>query len=144
MSTGHLFLLKVSGHFSVPLLDMAVVRFYSNEAVGGRALQRAAKLYPQLSITSELCYNVELTGKRPAARDVEVVTCSRSGRIFHPPPPDTVLPVWFSAAGCQSLSAEQKEVLLWVFRPPLQTEPLSEKPNLTEGSGEKLVEIGPR
>ncbi|XP_068174777.1 phosphoribosylformylglycinamidine synthase isoform X2 [Antennarius striatus] len=86
---------------------MAVVRFYSNEAVSGRALQRAAKLYPHLSITSELCYNVELTG-------------------------------------CQSLSAEQREVLLWLFRPPLQIEPLSESPNLTEGSGEKLVEIGPR
>uniref|UniRef100_A0A4W6D2E1 Phosphoribosylformylglycinamidine synthase n=1 Tax=Lates calcarifer TaxID=8187 RepID=A0A4W6D2E1_LATCA len=48
------------------------------------------------------------------------------------------------ASGCESLSAEQKEVLLWLFRPPLQAEPLSEKPNLTEGSGEKLVEIGPR
>lgn len=41
---------------------MAVVRFYSPEAVRGRALQRAAKLNPQLSIISELCYNVELTG----------------------------------------------------------------------------------
>lgn len=86
---------------------MAVVRFYSNEGVKGRGLQRAAKLYPELSITTELCYNVELTG-------------------------------------CESLSTEQKEVLLWLFRPPLQAEQLSEKPNLTEGSGEKLVEIGPR
>lgn len=51
---------------------------------------------------------------------------------------------FFSAAGCESLSAEQREVLLWLFRPPLQAEPLSEKPNLTEGSGETLVEIGPR
>ena len=42
---------------------MAVVQFYSNEAVKGRALQRAAKLFPQLSITTELCYNVELTGE---------------------------------------------------------------------------------
>lgn len=49
-----------------------------------------------------------------------------------------------SAAGCESLSEEQKEVLLWLFHPPLQAEPLSEKPNLTEGNGEKLVEIGPR
>lgn len=49
-----------------------------------------------------------------------------------------------SAVGCECLSAEQKEVLLWLFRPPLQTQPLSEKPNLTESSGEKLVEIGPR
>uniref|UniRef100_A0A665UK54 Phosphoribosylformylglycinamidine synthase n=1 Tax=Echeneis naucrates TaxID=173247 RepID=A0A665UK54_ECHNA len=51
---------------------------------------------------------------------------------------------YHSAAGCESLNAEQKEVLLWLFRPPLQAEPLSDKPNLTEGSGEKLVEIGPR
>ncbi|XP_068599770.1 phosphoribosylformylglycinamidine synthase [Brachionichthys hirsutus] len=86
---------------------MAVVRFYSDEAVGGRASQRAAKLYPHLSIASELCYNVEL-------------------------------------AGCRSLGAEQKEVLLWLFGPPLRTEPLSESPNLAEGSEEKLVEIGPR
>lgn len=42
---------------------MAVVRFYSDEAVDWRALQRAAKLYPQLSIATELCYNVELTGE---------------------------------------------------------------------------------
>lgn len=59
---------------------------------------------------------------------------------FIPFPPFSPL----SAAGCESVSAEQKEVLLWLFRPPLQAEPLSEKPNLTEGSGEKLVEIGPR
>ncbi|XP_056132560.1 phosphoribosylformylglycinamidine synthase [Lampris incognitus] len=86
---------------------MAVIRFYSTEAVRGRALQRAVQRYPQLSITSELCYNVELTG-------------------------------------CECLSAKEKEVLLWLFRPPLQTEPLSEKPYLTEGNGERLVEIGPR
>lgn len=49
--------------FSVSPSVMAVVRFYSNEAVQGRALQRAAKLYPHLSITAELCYNVELTGE---------------------------------------------------------------------------------
>lgn len=49
-----------------------------------------------------------------------------------------------SAAGCESVSEEQKEVLLWLFRPPLQSEPLAEKPNLTEGNGGKLVEIGPR
>uniref|UniRef100_A0A8C9XVB9 Phosphoribosylformylglycinamidine synthase n=1 Tax=Sander lucioperca TaxID=283035 RepID=A0A8C9XVB9_SANLU len=48
------------------------------------------------------------------------------------------------AAGCESLRPEQTEVLLWLFRPPLQAEPLSEETNLTEGSGEKLVEIGPR
>uniref|UniRef100_A0A3Q1FVB7 Phosphoribosylformylglycinamidine synthase n=1 Tax=Acanthochromis polyacanthus TaxID=80966 RepID=A0A3Q1FVB7_9TELE len=86
---------------------MPVVRFYSNEAVDGRALQRAAKLYPHLSITTELCYNVELTG-------------------------------------CEHLDLDQREVLLWLFRPPLKAEPLSGNPTLTEGSGEKLVEIGPR
>lgn len=42
---------------------MAVLRFYSNEAVNGRALQRATKLYSKLLITTELCYNVELTGE---------------------------------------------------------------------------------
>lgn len=47
---------------------MAVVRFYSDEVVNGRALERAAKLYPQLSITTELCYNVELTGEHLTAR----------------------------------------------------------------------------
>lgn len=45
---------------------MAVVRFYSDEVVDWRALQRAAKLYPQLSVTTELCYNVELTGEHEA------------------------------------------------------------------------------
>lgn len=48
------------------------------------------------------------------------------------------------AAGTQSLSAEQKAVLLWLFRPPLQTAPLSETSKLTEGPGSRLVEIGPR
>ncbi|XP_024134719.1 phosphoribosylformylglycinamidine synthase isoform X2 [Oryzias melastigma] len=86
---------------------MAVVRFYSSQAPDGRALQRAAKLFPHLSLVTELCYNVELTGG-------------------------------------ESLSAEEKEVLLWLFRPPLQAEPLSEKPNLTESSEDTLVEIGPR
>lgn len=42
---------------------MSVVRFYSDEEVSGRALQRAAKLCPQLSVSTELCYNVELTGE---------------------------------------------------------------------------------
>nr|XP_040040635.1 probable phosphoribosylformylglycinamidine synthase, chloroplastic/mitochondrial [Gasterosteus aculeatus aculeatus] len=83
---------------------MAVVRFYSDEAVNQR-MQRAAKLHPHLSITTELCYNVELT---------------------------------------EPISTEQTEVLLWLFRPLFQAEPLSLKPKLTEGAEEKLVEIGPR
>lgn len=86
---------------------MSVVRFYSEEAVSGRALQRAAKLCPRLSVSTELCYNVELTD-------------------------------------AQSLSTQQKEVLLWLFRPPLQTEPLSETSKLTDAPGSRLVEIGPR
>lgn len=86
---------------------MAVVRFYSKEAERGCVLQTAAQLHPQLSITSELCYNVELTG-------------------------------------AESLSVEQREVLLWLFRPTLQTEQLSDTPYLTEGEAGTLVEIGPR
>lgn len=150
-------------YFSVSPSVMAVVRFYSSEVVNGRALQRAAKLYPQLSIASELCYNVELTGECETACQMkmqevvdseEIVTTERH---INSPCEDfpTHLLFFFSvthchcffplsAAGCESLGAEQKEVLLWLFRPPLQAEPLSEKPNLTEGSEEKLVEIGPR
>lgn len=86
---------------------MSVVRLYSSESVRARTLQRAAKLYPHLTITSELCYNVELTG-------------------------------------CESLGDKEKAVLLWLFRPPHQAQPLCEKPSLSEGSGGTLVEIGPR
>ncbi|CAL9695648.1 unnamed protein product [Knipowitschia caucasica] len=86
---------------------MAVVQFYSSECVRARALQRAAKLYPQLSITTELCYNVGLSG-------------------------------------CENLKEDQREILLWLFRPPLQSQPLSDKPTLTEGNRATLVEIGPR
>ncbi|KAM6963023.1 phosphoribosylformylglycinamidine synthase [Aplochiton taeniatus] len=86
---------------------MVVLRFYSREAVRGWALQKATQLYPQLSISSELCYNVELTDG-------------------------------------ECLSPVQREVLLWLFHPPMQKEPLSEESYLTEGPGEKLVEIGPR
>ncbi|XP_061153862.1 phosphoribosylformylglycinamidine synthase isoform X1 [Syngnathus typhle] len=85
---------------------MAVVRFYGGE-VKERSLQQAVKLYPQLSISTELCYNVELTGSN-------------------------------------SLSAEHKEVLIWLFQPPLQAQTLSETPKLKEGDGATLVEIGPR
>ncbi|XP_033820759.1 phosphoribosylformylglycinamidine synthase [Periophthalmus magnuspinnatus] len=86
---------------------MAVVRFYSNESVRARALQRAAKLYPHLSITTELCYNVELSG-------------------------------------CENLKDDQRQILLWLFCPPQQLQPLSDKSSLTEGSGAALVEMGPR
>lgn len=49
---------------------MAVVQFYSDEVVDWRALQRAARLHPQLSITTEICYNVELTGEHEGAPKV--------------------------------------------------------------------------
>lgn len=137
---------------------MAVVRFYSNEAVQGRALQRAAKLYPQLSITTELCYNVELTGECSTACQerctmwrfwsARQVSKMKTIQLVHPSVflicPCRLCFLSLSAEGCESLSEEQKEVLLWLFRPPLQAEPLSEKPNLSAGSGERLVEIGPR
>lgn len=123
--------------FSVRPSVMAVVRFYSNEAVNGSALQRAAKLYPLLSVTAELCYNVELTGERPSV--VTILTNEAASQF------DTCKGiVCLSHTGCSSLSAEQKEVVLWLFRPPLQIEPLSEEPKLAEGNGQKLVEIGPR
>lgn len=137
-------------YFSVSSSVMAVVRFYSNEAVKGRSLQQAAKLCPELLITTELCYNVELTGETPRDAQMQMtyalILWSLQGfRLYFL---HSFLPSVFffllTAAGCESLSAEQKEVLLWLFRPPLQAEPLSEKPNLTEASGEKLVEIGPR
>lgn len=133
---------------------MSVVRFYSEEAVSGRALQRAAKLCPQLSVSTELCYNVELTGERPAACHVIIILmigqvrfCKQFTPHASPLCPDGVVVVVYfllSAADAQSLSTEQKEVLLWLFRPPLQTEPLSETSKLTDAPGSRLVEIGPR
>lgn len=69
-------------YFSVSPSVMAVVRFYTNEVVTGRALQRAAKLYPQLSITTELCYNVELTGEGAAACRLLMMTLITEGTEF--------------------------------------------------------------
>lgn len=62
---------------------MAVVRFYSDEVVNGRALQRAAKLCPQLSVSTELCYNVELTGERPTACHVIIILIVRVRSFEH-------------------------------------------------------------
>ncbi|XP_029939692.1 phosphoribosylformylglycinamidine synthase [Salarias fasciatus] len=42
------------------------------------------------------------------------------------------------------LAVGEKEVLFWLFRPPLQDGPLSEQSSLAEGDGGKIVEIGPR
>ncbi|RXN24302.1 phosphoribosylformylglycinamidine synthase [Labeo rohita] len=42
---------------------MPVVRFYRGEETGtGRVIRRIAQLYPDVNITTELCYNVELDG----------------------------------------------------------------------------------
>ncbi|KAG7487705.1 hypothetical protein MATL_G00026240 [Megalops atlanticus] len=86
---------------------MAVLHFYRKEVDGGRSLQRAALLYPDIIILTEHCYNVELSGHEP-------------------------------------LSQEQKNILCWLFGPPLQAEQLKEEPFLKDGPGERLVEIGPR
>ncbi|KAG5849998.1 hypothetical protein ANANG_G00077620 [Anguilla anguilla] len=42
------------------------------------------------------------------------------------------------------LSQDQKNVLRWLFSPPLQAEQLAEEPFLRAGPGEIVVEIGPR
>ncbi|XP_064189678.1 phosphoribosylformylglycinamidine synthase isoform X2 [Anguilla rostrata] len=42
------------------------------------------------------------------------------------------------------LSQDQKNVLRWLFSPPLQAELLAEEPFLRAGPGEIVVEIGPR
>lgn len=62
---------------------MAVVRFYSDEVVNRRALQRAAKLCPQLTVNTELCYNVELTGERPTACHVIIILIVQVGFFEH-------------------------------------------------------------
>ncbi|KAJ0065302.1 hypothetical protein NL108_007017, partial [Boleophthalmus pectinirostris] len=45
---------------------------------------------------------------------------------------------------CENLKDDQRQILLWLFRPPQQSQPLSDKPSLIAGSGATLVEIGPR
>ncbi|XP_041912536.1 phosphoribosylformylglycinamidine synthase isoform X1 [Alosa sapidissima] len=92
---------------------MPVLRFYRRESEVGRALQRVAVLYPGVSIETELCYNVELN----------------DSHLF--------------LQGAGSLSADQKDVLRWLFSPP-QSGGLSEEASLKAADGERLVEIGPR
>lgn len=42
---------------------MPVIRFYRKEdAVDGRVIRRITQLFPEVTITTELCYNVELNG----------------------------------------------------------------------------------
>ncbi|XP_060773494.1 phosphoribosylformylglycinamidine synthase isoform X3 [Neoarius graeffei] len=86
---------------------MSVLQFYRRaDAEGGRSLQRVIQLYPHVTITTELCYNVEVNG----------VDC---------------------------VSAEQKDILRWLFTP--QSSELSDEPTLRAiMPGESLVEIGPR
>ncbi len=44
---------------------MPVMRLYRREETGeGRVIRRIAQLYPDVTITTELCYNVELDGER--------------------------------------------------------------------------------
>lgn len=44
---------------------MTVVRLYRREETGeGRVIRRITQLYPDVTITTELCYNVELDGER--------------------------------------------------------------------------------
>ncbi len=44
---------------------MPVVRLYRREETGeGRVIRRIAQLYPDVTITTELCYNVELDGEQ--------------------------------------------------------------------------------
>lgn len=59
---------------------MPVVRFYRGEETGtGRVIRRIAQLYPDVNITTELCYNVELDGERILYRNgTEFVTQVRS------------------------------------------------------------------
>lgn len=45
--------------------------------------------------------------------------------------------------GSGSLSADQKDVLCWLFSPPHHGG-LSEEPSLKAEDGERLIEIGPR
>lgn len=43
---------------------MAVLRFYrKTSSESGRSLQRVKQLFPQVIITTELCYNVEVNGE---------------------------------------------------------------------------------
>lgn len=50
---------------SFSLKVMPVIRFYRTEEEGeGRVIRRITQLYPEVTITTELCYYVELNGKR--------------------------------------------------------------------------------
>lgn len=48
---------------SPSLRVMPVTRFYRREEAGeGRVIRRIAQLYPEVTIATELCYNVEVNG----------------------------------------------------------------------------------
>jgi len=121
---------------------MSVERFYSSAAVRGRALQRAAQLYPQLSITTETCYNVELTGET-ICQDPETILFKLFTYLFTYVLFQLSLPTPHAPGG-EALSSPDRAVLTWLFQSPMQTEALSPEPFLVPQAGQRLVEIGPR
>ncbi|TSN30209.1 Phosphoribosylformylglycinamidine synthase [Bagarius yarrelli] len=61
---------------------MPVFRFYRRaDAEGGRILQRVKQLYPQITTTTELCYNVEVNGSDCLSGEQKDVLCW----LFTPP-----------------------------------------------------------
>ncbi|XP_052442517.1 phosphoribosylformylglycinamidine synthase [Carassius gibelio] len=61
---------------------MPVVRLYRREETGkGRLIRRIAQLYPDVTITSELCYNVELDGSDSLSVEHKDILCW----LFSPP-----------------------------------------------------------
>uniref|UniRef100_A0A673G568 Phosphoribosylformylglycinamidine synthase n=1 Tax=Sinocyclocheilus rhinocerous TaxID=307959 RepID=A0A673G568_9TELE len=61
---------------------MPVVRFYRREVTGeGRVIRRIAQLYPDVTIITELCYNVELDGSDCLSVEQKGILCW----LFSPP-----------------------------------------------------------
>jgi len=66
--------LSISLSLSVRIMP-DVVRFYRREETReGRVLRRIAQLHPDVTITTELCYNVELDGERMSCKFAIVYT----------------------------------------------------------------------
>lgn len=61
---------------------MPVMRLYRREETGeGRVIRRIAQLYPEVTITTELCYNVELDGSDSLSVEHKGILCW----LFSPP-----------------------------------------------------------
>lgn len=61
---------------------MTVVRLYRREETGeGRVIRRITQLYPDVTITTELCYNVELDGSDSLSLEHKGILCW----LFSPP-----------------------------------------------------------